>query len=416
MPYPKWICLFAMILAAGVVVAAQDTTASPTSQGLPENLVVAWIENGSILAQAGNNNPVALAAGDNPMRPDISSDGHQIAYLHGDNDMPSALAVVDLADKSIHHLVTAKDLAAGEDASVLISQVVWSDNSIIYLNTLRQLSYGQEYREDLWQVNSLTGEITILLPPGEGGIFSLSPDHKWIAVISAGEYDREDSHIRLMNIESGNIREVLTFPAVSTGSEYRFYPQVFWQSDSNAFRVAIPDRDLIYDEVNKSAVLWQVGIDGAAEQIGQLSASFFGLPRWSSDGQRMIYLRRAGDPAANQFDLMLAAGNGDNPIQYTSGEAGSFGVPDWIPDSTEFIYAQGEPGSYWLGSPDTKPAQIPESMVAPIILTAGQIVYASAPVSPFELRYRQLGVNQSLSIAAVNDPYPVFDALLITEK
>lgn len=416
MPYPKWICLFVLILVTSVVVTAQDSPPPSAPHQLPDNLVVAWVEDGSILAQTGNNAPVSLAVGANPLRPYVSRDGSHVAYLHGDNDIPSSLSVVGLADNTIHHLVAAADLAAGDDAPLNLSQVGWLDSSTIYLNTMRQLSYGQEQREDLWRINLQTDEIAMLLAPGEGGAFSFSPDRKWIVVMSAGEYDHEDAQLHLMNAKTGDVRNVLSFPAVSTGSEYSFYPEVAWQSDSGAFRVAIPDRELIYDEVNKSITLWRIPVDGSAEQIGQLSASFFGLPRWSGDGQHIVYLRRVGDPTANQFDLMLADRNGDNPIQYASGEAGSLGAPDWIPDLTEFIYAQGEPGIYWSGSPNTQPVKFPESMFAPIFLSGGQVVYASAPVSPFELHYTQPGTIQSVPIASVNNPNPIFDAVLTADN
>jgi hypothetical protein len=46
-------------------------------------------------------------------------------------------------------------------------------------------------------------------------------------------------------------------------------------------------------------------------------------------------------------------------------------------------------------------------------LKDGQIVYASAPVSPFELRYTHVGANQSVLIATVSNQFPAFDAVIV---
>jgi hypothetical protein len=417
MLYPKWILTFVVILMMGVVAVAQDVTPSDDTESLPDNLVVVWVEHGNLFARAGENSPVQLTTAGDVIIPYLSPDGLHVAVLQGENGLPLALSVVELADGTARQVVNSEGLSSGEDNQLLISQVEWLDGSTLYLNTARQSSFGQDRRDDLWRVNIQTDEVTLLLPPGEGGAFSISPDRKWISIISAGEYDHEDARIRLLDAATCNTQEILAFPAVSTGSEYRFYPQIFWETNSSAFRVAIPDRDLIYDELKSMpAVLWRIGIDGSSEKAGSVSASFFGLPSWSDDGQHLAYLRRAGALSSNQFDLFLADGDGENSVKYASGEAGSFGFPNWIPNSAQFIFAQGEPGTYWLGSPVTQPVRLAESMFNFAFLTDGQIVYASAPVSPFELRYRHVGDNSSLLIAAVEDPFPGFDAVIAHEN
>ena len=144
-----------------------------------------------------------------------------------------------------------------------------------------------------------------------------------------------------------------------------------------------------------------------------MEASFFGLPRWSHDSANMVYLTRKGDAASNQFDLMIAGGSGENALQYDSGAAGSFGMPLWIPDATRFIYAQGEPNQYWLGSLDSPPQALPERLLNPQFVNSTHIVYAAVSGSSAELRYLQLDNAVSSLIATLNSPEWVFDALMI---
>ena len=414
MPYPKLIFTFTILLIFSIPTTAQDATPSPTDGRLPDNLVVAWVEKGNLFARTGADVPVQLTTTRDAIAPYLSPDGRRVAYLHGDNGLPTGLSLVDFSDGKVHDLVIPKNLSTGINDPLLISQLGWLDHSSLYLNTAQNTSFGQDRRDDLWRINIQTGEVTLLLPPGEGGAFSISPNQKWIAVISAGTYDHGAAHIRLIDAATGSLQEILSFPAVSTGSEYRFYPQVFWEADSRAFRAAIPDKDLIYDEVNSPpVVLWHFGVDGSSEKIGSVSASFFGLPSWSDDGNHLAYLRRAGEVTNNQFDLFLADGDGDNPVKYASGEAGSFGFPIWIPNSMQFIYAQGEPGTYWLGSLDVQPVRLAEQMFNLTFLENQQIVYASAPVSPFELRYTHVGDDQSVLIATLANQFPVFDAIIV---
>ncbi|MEO8611818.1 MAG: hypothetical protein ABI690_28220 [Chloroflexota bacterium] len=380
---------------------------------MPDNLVVAWIEAGNLFARTGNAPSVQLIISGDALTPYLSPNGRQVAYLHGDTGLAAELSLVDLSGGKIHDLVTAKTLSADANDSLLMSQVAWLDDSNLYFNTAQNTSFGEDRHDDLWRVDAQTGEVAMLLPAGEGGAFSISPDRKWLAVTSAGTYNHEDAHLRLMNAETHKVQEILSFPAISTGSEYSFYPQIFWAADSSVFRVAIPDKDLIYDEVSSPpVVLWQVGIDGSSEKIGSISASFFGLPCWSDNGLHLAYLHRSGALADNQFDLFLAARNGDNPVKYASGKAGAIGFPTWIPKSAQFIFAQGEPGAYWLGDTASPPAPIDEPMFIPAILEDGQIVYVSGADSPSELRYMHLADNQPLSIAAVEHPFPAFDAVI----
>ena len=202
------------------------------------------------------------------------------------------------------------------------------------------------------------------------------------------------------------------FPEISTASEYRFYPEIFWESDSTAFRVAIPTSDLIYHDATALTTLWRFKVDGTYQQLASLQASFFGLPAWSSDGRFMIYLRRTSE-VGNQFNLMTADGDGARPIVYLTDQAGMLQLPRWLPDASEFVYARGQPGDSWLGSPDSAPMQLPGSVYNPVFADPTHYVYTASSATGFEMRYSDLAdPTAALSIAPISDPFPSFTVII----
>ena len=244
-PHLKCICLLLLLLGAALPVQSQDTTS------IPVGLVAAWVDGGDLFIRQGEDERKLLATGE-VIRPYIAPDGKQIAFTRGQGGLPETLWITDVDGQAVRELAGIESLA-GEGETVLIGQVAWLDESTLYFNTAHLGSLGPERQDDLWRVNLQTGEVLLLLPPGEGGAFSISPDRQHIALIQAGLYEETQGNIRFMDTQTDVLQEVLSFDAVSTGAEYRFYPEVFWEADSRAIRIAIPDQDLIYAEETSSA-------------------------------------------------------------------------------------------------------------------------------------------------------------------
>ncbi len=413
MPYPNWIYSLLLLLLVVMPAQSQETTPSSASSTNLDKLRVVWVDGGNLFTWV-NGNTVNLFDSDDVVRPYFGPDGEHVAFTRGQGGLPETLWIANIDGQNVRELVGAKDFA-GEDVPILIGQIAWLDESNLYFNTARLESLGLGRQDDLWRANIETGEVILLLSSGEGGAFSLSPDRQHIALIQSGLYGELQGQIRFMDIlQTDALQASLSFDAVSTGAEYRFYPEVFWEADSSALRVAIPDKDLIYDEESSAATaLWRLPVAGSYEQIGSVSASFFGLPRWSSDSTYIVYLRRVGSLTSNQFELMIADGSGENPLQYARGEAGSFGMPDWLPKSLQFIYPQGEPNQYWLGNPSTPPQPLIERVFNPHFVDNSSMVYVAVSGSSVELRYLQLDNPTSSLIATLNSPEWIFDALLI---
>jgi hypothetical protein len=279
-------------------------------------------------------------------------------------------------------------------------------------NTLLQTATGLQPQHDLWRINIQTGETRPLLEAGEGGSFS--PNLQTVATIYPGTYGEPNGRIRLLDMHTLEWRDALTFTGVSTGTESPFYPEVFWEDDSSALRVALPDKDLIYDDVNgPPTALWLLPVDGDGEQIGSVPASFFGQPRWSSDGTSLTYLQRVGEATSNQFALMVADGNGQNAVQYAMGEAGNIGSPVWVRGEQVFVYAFEAPGTIWIGSVKDAPRLLGENLINLQFVDSRTYFYASNLGNGFELRYARLDEVEMVKFATLHDGLPLYDARVV---
>jgi hypothetical protein len=110
---------------------------------------------------------------------------------------------------------------------------------------------------------------------------------------------------------------------------------------------------------------------------------------------------------------MIASGDGSDPIRYASGTAGTIGIPQWLPNSDQFIYSQGEPGDYWLGQAG-KPAQaLPGKIFNPRFVDSSTYVFTTATGNTFDLRYAHLGDSSSTLIATVHSAISIFDAIAV---
>ncbi len=412
------LCITALLLAACSLSAAPVVTPSPVPPAAAETLVVAWVENGNLVIwRQGESLPRRVASG-GVIRPVIAPDGEHIAFTRGSGGEPESLWVVDSAGQAEQELVPNDRLRPFQGGRPVIGEIAWLDSDVLYFNTGQIYATGQERQDDLWRANQRTREVVLILPRTDGGHFAISPDRQRIALAYPGTYGRQDGRIRVVDpLGQRDARDLLYFFGVSTGAEYKFYPDLFWEADSSALRVALPDSDLVYDDVNSPPVdLWRLGVDGSRERVGDATASFFGLPLWTDNAFGLVYLRRMETATSNRFELVVANGDGGDPIGYITGEAGTLQPPRWLPGSSQFVYVQGEPGTYWLGRQGIPPRRLPDDrsvMFSPVFVGGDVYVYATAQTAPFEVRYARLD-SASVTIATVTTPVPVLDAVLVS--
>lgn len=416
MPYRNyrfviWMIMLTM-LAPGTRLAAQE---SPF-------LMVAWVAGGDLWGwKQGDGTPILLAEGDVPGLSNqvrdakplaISPDGARIAFVRGNN--LESLWVSDWQEA--REVVSSTQLPIEEHGQSHIVEIGWANADMLYFNTGASWipRPGIVRRDDWWKVDIQTGVVKQILPPGEGGTFSFSPDVRYATVTIPGQYDEGEGKVRLYDLATGESRIAFSFPAVSTGSNYFFYPHIFWEDDGSAFRLVIPDKDLVYHDSARDSVLWRVGVDGSTVQLGSVQASFYGLPQWSSDGQSMVYIRRPEGEGSNRLELMLAEGDGSREVVYIADEVGFLGTPRWLPGVSQFTYEQGQLGLYWLGKAGEPPTHLPYQIYALKFLSSDQYVFVT---ETFELHAAQLIGAASQRIATMEEGFlPTFDAVLVFNR
>jgi hypothetical protein len=399
----------------------QEMTPEATSslQTAEQTLVVAWAESGNLLVwQTGESLPRRIASG-GVVRPYIAPDGEHILFTRGPNGAPETLWVVDTAGTAEQQLVgeRPRGYVPGENQ---LGDVVWLDATIFYINTLAQRAPFFEPRNDLYRGNIRTREIALIRSAGEGGRIFTSPDGQSLITVYHGSYGEQDGLIQVLDPLGQSSDNLLFFVGVSTGSEYAFYPSIHWLPDSSAVLVAIPDADLIYGDTDENTEvpftrLWRLPLANPSERelLGSLRLSFFGLPRWSSDGSAMTFLRRSG---TNEFSAYLADGRGENEILLYTGIAGQIEQPTWIENSNRYYYAQPNPDnslSYYLGGIGLEAVRLSEeSMFTLNFVSPENYVYVAQGEGRLELRYGQIG-GESQFIGSLST-LPVFDAILLS--
>jgi hypothetical protein len=213
-----------------------------------------------------------------------------------------------------------------------IGHVAWLDAQTVYFDTYQWHQSGIVRDDDLYRV-ALDGEPQLILPPGAGGAFALSPDGQRIGVARAGIYDIQKGSIALLDPLGVQVDEKLTFTAASAPSEAPLYPPLAWSDDGTFVRVPIPDRESV------RVALWRIPVEGEARIFGYVSAARDGLPVWSGD--QMIYWRY-GDTGAPE--LMIADANGENAELYASGHITRL---RWSGDGETFAFDRDD--AVWLG-------------------------------------------------------------------
>lgn len=390
-----------------------------------ESLVVAWVDSGNLIVwRQGEATPRRVASG-GVIRPYVSPDGERIAYTRGPNGRAETLWLVDTAGTTEFLVVGEGNPRIFRNGASQVGDVAWFDATTLYLNTYTRSGFVSEFNDDLYRVNARTREVSLILPASEGGRFAISPDNTQIAAVSAGTYGRQDARISMIDpLAIDGATNLLFYIGVATASESVFHPRLHWAEDSQSLLVAIPDADLIYSETDTEAVvpptrLWQLPTDVPSDRnlMGSVRASFFGLPTWSDTDTQMLYLRRT--PQTNEFTLVVADANGDNPTDYLTGDSGTIELPQWLPNSDRFIYTVENLGNVMIGQRGADPEPLSQEIIyTPQFITDELYVFVTSQAiatNGFQLRFARLN-QQSVEIGNVGAKIPLFDAVLVTTE
>lgn len=408
--------LLLLLVACNLVEQPPQTPALPPAAA---QLTVAWVENGDLFSWQQRTGETRRIASGGVVRPLVAPDGQHIAFTRGPQGSAESLWVVDVDGTAEQEIAARGDIRPVSGGRPLIGQVGWLDTDTLYFNTVAQTDSEVSARDDLYRAEIRTREIALILPPSEGGRFTFSPDRQHIIVVYPGTYGRRDGRIRVLDPLGQRQDNLLFFIGISSGASFPFYPEIFWLPDSSAALAAIPDADLLYDEFSAPpTLLWRLPIANPSDRavIGNVQASFFGLPRWSSGGDMLLYMRRAENASDNTFELYVAESGGENAQLYASGEAGSLQPPLWLSGGESFVFQQED--VLWLGSRNAPPQRLPnEGESALLLVFAGADIYVFAAFNSAgaaELRYASVSAlgQASTLVATLGAGVPAFDAAL----
>ena len=318
----------------------------PTESPGPGVLQVAYINGENVWFVEEGSAPLQLTTSGSVERVVLSTDGQLAAFIWHDIALEVYdLRVVNTALGTEWVLFSQPDLDAIYPLEGAIHHVPYQFDFVpgthtVLVNT-REIFEGPGLMQnnDLWSIDADTSIRTLLLDPGLGGDFYISPSGDMLALVlpTSMGFVRTDG--------SDRSPDHLTFSFVITYSEYAYYPVPVWASDESAIAVLIPAADPMADE---TALIWHVPVEGAPTPLLDITGfPFFRnsgkTPTIAPDFSKVAFLREL---SASSVDLVVAPLNGSAESIYASGNLSWQG---WNPDSTQFVYTDG-PRNLLLGS------------------------------------------------------------------
>jgi hypothetical protein len=337
-------------------------------------------EQGNLFVQNAGEAPLQLTHRGDNWSFLFSADGEGLIFLHKHDPLDFGLfPVTDIysihADGTQEKLLVTDNsfgyLGVGHNEFTRIDSLAYAPGThqalFSTVQSNEQLATLWPYHDntkrnlDLLSLNIMTGELEILLPPGEGGNFVVSPDGTMVAVQSTG-------HIDVIGIDGRAIRSNLVTYSPTTPHE--LVPDMFWTEDSTELLVTLPI-DPVYQYTRAQCTrdvaarsVWRYPIEGGAgvqmlldpPPIGESNRAsrYFVDFDVSPDGNWILY----------EYDHNLGCEVEDetvSPGRYLGnlreGTAQLYAQrtsPVWSPDSTHFVY-EVEGQGLFLGSVDEPP-------------------------------------------------------------
>ncbi|MFZ6029432.1 MAG: hypothetical protein ACOYYS_17100 [Chloroflexota bacterium] len=395
------------------------TATLPTAQSaslvaayVKDGNVYTWIEGGGTAARSSTNDAVDVR---------ISDDGQVIAFLR---ESPDDYFHQELWAANTHGAANPRVLVSAADFDALkpdspnpsapglvIRQFEFrpGTHTLAYNTAPRFEGPGSLAYEDLRLLNVDNGMKATLFEFGQGGIFTYAPDGNQIALV-------KPTSISLVDADGSNLRpNVLTFPSVTTYSEYQYYPKPHWAADASFLRVTIPPAEAM-NEPLPPTTLWHIPTDGSAGvQIGEIPAMPFDWPdnAFSPDLERLAYIKQVGEPDANLRELHLANADGSNDAVLYEGEALSF--LHWLPDSMQFVFRQfgtGNMHGVHIAQIDGATSTLttnPESLRELRWITPERFLATWQTENGVELRLHTRGASANSFLIDVLSDFPAFD-------
>ncbi len=318
--------------------ATAAPTTAPTRAATATTAVagckLAYTDRDSLYCVPESGAPKTLANQPRLFTPLLSPDGALIAYSVVITDDVNELWVAAIAEggEAPHLLVGSDQLASGggQVNSPLAVQWLAGTHTLVFDTNRVRTAAGSAYlNADLWKVDADSGAVSAILPAGQAGDFSLSPDGHTIAIARGAGIDLIDA--------DGTSRRpnVLSFPPVTIFGNSTYAPSPQWSADGSYFTVAIPSPD-----PSAGINFYRVGTDGTVMPRGTLTGNFgigAGFQTEISPDGAHVFIAQFGPGGSAQALHMLtlqAGAPGDKVFDHQP----TAGVSLWSPDSQHFAY------------------------------------------------------------------------------
>ena len=351
-----------------VVLDAARPTHTPTptltfvKTALPEGLMVAFIEDDTL--QVWKEGELhELISRSSISSPSLSYDGKWLMFYQWvKHEHPRhEIWAVRTNGSDLHRLLSTDDLTslAEGDIQLTLDEIAWlPNNHQLVFNTTEATDGPAGYRPsyDLYLLD-ISGEITKLAGPGEGGDFYPSPDGRYLAAAVP-------SRIGLFDLETGAYRTLLEFEGYIGPIGPPRPPVLYWDKNSQFNTTTILPKTVYYPYMysGEAEQIWRLGINGQTERIVEVDPleGLGSAVRFSPHAEYYFYFvaGQCLDGAARILHLRsLPTGNEVLEIPCT------FEIPEWTPDGESFLYK--EEGKWMLGTVGNTPQKPPELLDFP---------------------------------------------------
>ncbi|MGH2524910.1 MAG: hypothetical protein ACRDH2_20575, partial [Anaerolineales bacterium] len=299
--FDESLALFAIVNGHPVILAAYGDlsrfdevarTLRPADGPSPEPLnfacSLAYADASRLYCLGEGGTPIPIADGNAAQgtvsNPAISSDGAWVAYLINmmyDKAQLWAVNVSKLAGNNglnlPRRLLVGLEQIPSDNPNMVNSPLTFQwqvGTHTLFFDTgyspRDDAAFGEHTNADLWKVDADSGAVTNIMAKQSAGRFALSPDGKYVALSSPRSID-------LINADGTNLRHLLDFPFIDTGSEYYYKPATVWSPDSTFFSVAVPSADPLAADAH--VTFYRMGVDGNVQTLGSAPGNFvFGSP------------------------------------------------------------------------------------------------------------------------------------------
>ena len=384
-----WIIFTILLTACGNISSELDTNTAPTSMSvftpivqipteLPtktpvvpsltsvpgtlfplDGLRMAYVIDGNLYLQDGNNPPIQLTNNGQDHSPIFSDDGEKVIFFRGlvSHDVYSINANGSQERALVtSSLLTALDLGYDDSTEIRSLAFVPGTHQLLFnthefkpkgleLEDMNRL--GAQPNQDLLLIDTDTAEIKVLQDSGRGGIFQVSPDGKLVGIQAI-------NHVDVIGIGSNFIHKNLaTYP---TAWLYNRKPDVYWTQDSRELSVVLPiETENALDATGpEPRTIWQYSMDGGpAVEIRLFSPPIGNSFNISPDGDWVVYTY---DYYPGKTDETVTPGIYIGNLRAGSSQlvetAGLYGLPysfNWSPDSVHFVLV-GIQSQFFLGN------------------------------------------------------------------